>query len=384
MRIYLDHNATTPVRPEVADAMDGVLRATWGNPSSVHREGARARSEVDAARDRVASLLGVSAEEILFTGGASEANNTALLGVLRRGGAADGRRHLVTTNVEHPSVEAPLALLEREGWRVSRVPVASGGRVAAADVAAAITPETAMISAIWANNESGVLQPVERIAEIARERGICFHSDATQAVGKLPVDLRRVPLDLLSLSAHKFGGPKGVGCLVVRGGIAFEPLLHGGPQERRRRGGTENVAGIAGLGVACALAERELPERAAEYARLRDRLWEGIRAKVAGVRRNGSERHVLPNTLNVEFEGTAGELLLQALDLAGVAVSSGAACASGSVEPSHVLVAMGCSPEAARASLRLSVGHGVDESQIDQVLALLPDLVERARRAGDA
>jgi cysteine desulfurase len=383
MRIYLDHNATTPVRPEVADAMDGVLRAAWGNPSSVHREGARARSEVDGARDRVASLLGVDAEEILFTGGASEANNTALLGVLRRGGEADGRRHIVTTNVEHPSVEAPLAVLEREGWRVTRVPVAADGRVSVAAVAAAITPDTAMVSAIWANNETGVLQPLERIVEIARERGVCMHSDATQAVGKVPVDLRGVPLDLLSLSAHKFGGPKGVGCLVVRGDRAFEPLLHGGPQERRRRGGTENVAGIAGLGVACALAERELPQRAAVYARLRDRLWQGIRAKVVGVRRNGSERHVLPNTLNVEFEGTAGELLLQALDLAGVAVSSGAACASGSIEPSHVLVAMGCSPEAARASLRLSVGHGVDESQIDQVLALLPDLVERARRVGD-
>jgi cysteine desulfurase len=383
MRIYLDHNATTPVRPEVADAMDGVLRAAWGNPSSVHHEGARARAEVDTARDRVASLLGVAAEEILFTGGASEANNTALLGVLRRGGETDGRRHIVTTNVEHPSVEAPLAVLEREAWRVTRVPVAADGRVAAAAVADAITPDTAMVSAIWANNETGVLQPVAEIAEIARERGVCCHSDATQAVGKVAVDLRRVPLDLLSLSAHKFGGPKGVGCLVVRGERGFEPLLHGGPQERRRRGGTENVAGIAGLGVACALAERELEERAREYARLRDRLWDGIRAKVAGVRRNGSEHHLLPNTLNVEFTGTAGELLLQALDLAGVAVSSGAACASGSIEPSHVLVAMGCSPQAARASLRLSVGHGVDENQIDQVLALLPDLVERARRAGD-
>jgi cysteine desulfurase len=210
------------------------------------------------------------------------------------------------------------------------------------------------------------------------------HSDATQAVGKVPVELDRVPLDLLSLSAHKLNGPKGVGCLVVRGGLEFEPVLHGGPQEGRRRGGTENVAGIAGLGIACELAEAELPERGAEYARLRDHLWDGIAAKVSRVRRNGCAEHVLPNTLNLEFEGTAGELLLQALDLEGVAVSSGAACASGSIEPSHVLVAMGRDVAAARGSLRLSVGYGVDESQIDRVLSLLPDLVARARLADSA
>jgi cysteine desulfurase len=285
--------------------------------------------------------------------------------------------------VEHPSVEAPLAVLEREGWRVTRVPVDEDGCVDPDEFGDAIADDTAMVTAIWANNETGALQPLARIAEIARERGALVHADATQAVGKLPVDLRRVPLNLLSLSAHKFGGPKGVGCLVVRGGLAFDPVLCGGPQEGRRRGGTENVAGIAGLGVACALAERELSERMIEYASLRDRLWEGILAKIPRVRRNGSAVRVLPNTLNLEFEGAAGELLLQALDLEGVAVSSGAACASGSIEPSHVLVAMGRSAQAARGSLRLSVGHGVDEAQIDRVLALLPDLVERARRAGD-
>jgi cysteine desulfurase len=381
MRIYLDHNATTPVRPEVADAMDAAQREVYGNPSSVHAEGAAARAEIVRARERVASLLGVVAGEVVFTGSATEANNTALLGVLRV--RAGGRCHVVATSVEHPSVEAPLAVLEREGWRVTRVAVDAEGRVDADAIAAAITPDTALVTVIWANNETGVIQPVERIAEIAHERGVCFHSDATQAVGKLAVDLRRVPLDLLSLSAHKFGGPKGVGCLVVRGDPAFQPVLHGGPQEQRRRGGTENVAGIAGLGMACALAERELPDRAARYARLRDRLWDGIQAKVARVRRNGSAVHVLPNALNVEFEGAAGELLLQALDLEGVAVSSGAACASGSIEPSHVLLAMGRSEQAARGSLRFSVGHGVDEAQIDRVLALLPDLVERVRRAGD-
>jgi len=380
MRIYLDHNATTPVRPEVADAMDGVLREVYGNPSSVHAEGAAAKAEVDRARERVASLLGVASGEVLFTGGATEANNTALLGVLRL--RADRGRHVVTTSVEHPSVEAPLAVLEREGWRVSRVPVDEDGCVDLDEFGDAIADDTAMVTAIWANNETGALQPLAEIAEIARARGILVHSDATQAVGKVPVDLRRVPLSLLSLSAHKFGGPKGVGCLVVRGGLAFDPVLCGGPQEGRRRGGTENVPGIAGLGVACELAERELSERLIECASLRDRLWEGILAKIPRVRRNGSAVHVLPNTLNVEFEGAAGELLLQALDLEGVAVSSGAACASGSIEPSHVLVAMGRTAQEARGSLRLSVGHGVDGAQIDRVLALLPDLVERARRAG--
>jgi cysteine desulfurase len=382
MRIYLDHNATTPVRPEVADAMDAVQRLFFGNPSSVHEEGSATKLECDRARLRVARLLGVGPGDVLFTGGATEANNTALLGLLAQ--HKEGAGHIVTTNVEHPSVDAPLEWLEGMGWRVTRVPVDSDGRVDDGAVAAAITPETALITVIWANNETGVLQPVEAIAAVARERGVLFHSDATQAVGKVSVDLSDVPADLLSLSAHKLNGPKGVGCLIARGDITFEPLLRGGPQERRRRGGTENVAGIAGLGVACELAQQELPERGARYCALRDRLWEGLQAKVPGIRRNGSEDDVLPNSLNVEFEGAAGEVLLQALDLEGVAVSSGAACASGTIEPSHVLVAMGRSPEAARGSLRMSVGYGVDEAQIDRVLAILPDLVERSRRAGAA
>ena len=229
-----------------------------------------------------------------------------------------------------------------------------------------------------------MVQPIEEIAELARARGAWMHSDATQAVGKHAIAPGRLPIDLLSLSAHKFGGPKGVGCLVVRGGIALPPFLRGGPQERGRRGGTENLAGIAGLGVACELARRELPERVARYARLRDRLWDGIAAKVPDVSRNGDPEHVLANTLNVCFRDTPGELLLQALDVEGIAVSAGAACASGSVEPSHVLVAMGFSKAEARGTLRFSVGHGTDEAQIDAVLALLPDLVARARAAGDA
>jgi cysteine desulfurase len=382
MRVYLDHNATSPLRDEVIENMIRVMRDHHGNPSSVHEEGRAACAELDCARERVATLLGVDPGNVLFTGGATEANNTVLLGMLRA--RTGDRQHLVTTSVEHPSIEEPVEILEREGWRVTRIGVDRDGILDENEVAEAIGEDTALVSIIWANNETGILQPMERIVALANERGVPVHADATQAVGKVPVDLREVPLDLLSLSAHKFNGPKGVGCLISRSELAFESILHGGPQERRRRGGTENVAGIAGLGTACELATRELPDRIENYARLRDRLWDGIQSKIPNVRRNGLASRVLPNTLNVEFEGAAGELIVQALDIEGVAVSSGAACHSGSVEPSRVLVAMGRSLEAARGSLRFSVGHGNDESQIDCAVHYLPDLVERARRAVDA
>jgi len=381
LRIYLDHNATTPLRPEVLSAMARVLGSIHGNPSSVHAEGAAARAEVEAARESVAALVGARPAEVVFTAGATEANHMALLGL---GPPRPGARHVVSTVIEHPSVEAPLARLEARGFEVSRLPVDAGGRVDPEQVAAALRPDTALVSLIWANNETGIVQPVEAVAALARERGVAVHSDATQIVGKHPVRLDAVPVDLLSLSAHKLGGPKGSGCLVARGGATLVPLIGGGPQERRRRGGTENVAGIAGLGVACALARAELAPRRARYAALRDRLWEGLAAKVPRVRRNGAAEHALCNTLSVAFEGVAGEVLLQALDLEGVAVSAGAACASGSIEPSPALTAMGLSPEQARGSLRFSVGHGVDEAQIDRVLALLPDLVARVREAAGA
>jgi cysteine desulfurase len=377
MRIYLDHNATTPVRDEVADAMDRALREVYGNPSSVHAEGGAARAAVERARGEVAALLGAQPRDVIFTAGASEANTTALLRVA----TARGGRHVVSSNVEHPSVEAGLAALAARGWRVTRLPVDREGLLDPGAVEAALAPDTALVSLIWANNETGVLLPIEAIAERVAARGVALHVDATQRVGKLPIDLRRTPIDLLSLSAHKFGGPKGTGCLVARGVAGFEPLIAGGPQEGRRRGGTENVAGIVGMGVACALAARELPARAALLAGLRDRLWQGLREKVPGVCRNGSPAHVLPNTLNVTFAHTAGELLLQALDLEGIAVSSGAACSSGSIEPSRVLLAMGLTPAEARGTLRLSVGHGIDEAAIDHVLGRLPGLVARVRAA---
>lgn len=382
MRVYLDHNATTPLRDEVVAAMEHALREVWGNPSSTHAEGAAARACVERARGRVAALLGCAEGEVVFTACATEANNTALLGVLEARGGPPG--HVVSSAVEHPSVEAPLQALEARGWRVTRLPVDGDGLLGADAVEAALEPDTALVSLIWANNETGVLLPIEAIAARLRARGVLLHVDATQRVGKLPIDLGRTPVDLLALSAHKLNGPKGVGCLVVREGLAFEPLLRGGPQERRRRGGTENLAGIVGLAEACRLAERELDSRAALAARLRDGLWEGIVAKIPGVARNGSAEHVLPNTLNVEFEGVAGEVLLQALDLEGISVSMGAACSSGSIEPSRVLAAMGRSPEQCRGSLRFSVGLHNDESEIDRVLAVLPDLVVRAREARGA
>lgn len=380
MRIYLDHNATTPLRAEVLVAMQEALRDLHGNPSSTHAEGAAARAAVEAARAQVAAAVGVEPGSIVFTSGATEANQTAIASALVAG-ERSGRRHVVTSSVEHPSVAAPLAAFEARGGRVTRTPVNAEGLLDPEAVQRAISGETALVAMLWGNNETGVLQPgLAEMAAGARARGVSVHLDATQCVGKVPVDLAALGVDSLAASGHKLNGPKGVGFLALRAGVGLEPWLRGGPQERRRRGGTENVAGIVGLGVACALADREVAARAARMASLRDRLWEGIAAKVPGVRRNGSPAHALPNTVSVCFLGADGDVLLEALDLEGVAASSGAACHSGSVAPSPVLLAMGLSPVEAKSSLRFSVGHGVDEAQIDRVLAILPDLVARVRR----
>ena len=356
-----------------------VLRDVFGNPSSAHAEGARARREVERARQRVAALVGANPTGLVFTSGATEANHLAIQGIARA--RRERGRHLVASAIEHPSVDAPLEVLRAEGWRVTRVAVGSDGCVDADAVAAALTADTTMVSLQWANHETGAIQPVEQVAATARTRGIALHVDATQAVGKLPVRLDEIPIDALSSSAHKLNGPKGVGFLALRGELALEPQLRGGAQERGRRAGTQNVAGIVGLGVAAELAARELAARAERCAALRDRLWDGISAKVPRARRNGAPPRLLPNTLNVEFEDAPGDVLLEALDGEGVSVSFGAACASGAREPSPVLRAMGRSAEQARSALRMSVGLGVDEAQIDRVLALLPDLVERVRAA---
>jgi cysteine desulfurase len=353
--------------------MTRVLREDFGNPSSVYAEGAAARAAVEAAREQVAGLVGARAADVRFTAGATEANNTILFG-----GLAPGDQ-VVTTAIEHPSVAEPLVLLEQRGVRVDRIAPDADGCVSASEMIAAIGDHTKLVTMIWANNETGALQPVHAVGESCRERGIPFHSDATQAIGKWVVDLRATPVDRLSSSAHKLGGPKGVGALVSLDNERMPVLLRGGGQERGLRGGTENVAGIVGYGVACALAASELAERIEHYGKLRDRLWQGLQSSVEGVRWNGDPERVLSNTLNVEFAGVAGEVLLQALDLEGVAVSAGAACHSGSIEPSKVLTAMGRTPAEARASLRLSVGWGVDDAQIDRAVALLRELVPRVR-----
>jgi cysteine desulfurase len=378
MRIYLDHNATTPVRPEVVEAMAAALREHWGNPSSTHAEGASARKALEAARSQVAALLGARPREVLFTSGATEANNTVLQGLLGRGAG----RHVVTTTIEHPSVEEPLRALEATGVEVTRVCVDANGRLDPEGVAAALRDETALVTVILANNETGVIQDAAKLAEAAHARGVPLHLDATQAIGKIPLDVVSLGADWLSGTAHKLNGPKGAGFLLDRSAGGLPALLQGGPQERRRRGGTENIAGIVGLGVACALAQAELEARVRHVRGLRDALWSGLRAAWPEARRNGCAEPVLPNTLNIELPGVAGDVLLEALDGEGIAVSSGAACHSGSIEPSAVLVAMGRTPEQARASLRLSVGPSNRSEEIERVVELLPALARRVAAAG--
>ena len=377
MRIYLDHNATAPLRPEVRAAMLDLLGPP-ANPSSAHREGAHARRLVEDARAEVARLIGGAPAEIVFTSGATEANNLAL-----RGAPADGG--LVTTAIEHDSVLETARALAAGRRPVTVVPVDEEGRVDAAVVVEACRPGTTLVSAGLANGEVGSIAPVGDIAAALAGRGVLVHSDAAQAAGRLPVDVRTLCVDLLSLSAHKMGGPSGTGALWVRRGLPLRPVLTGGPQERARRAGTENVAAIVGFGVAARLARERLEDEAAAAAALVERLWQGLRDGIPGVVRNGPAGGPrLPNTLNVSVAGCAGESLLVLLDLGGVAVSVGSACAAGAAEPSHVLRAMGRSAEAARGGVRFSVGPGTTGADIEHVIALLPGLVARVRAGAAA
>lgn len=376
MRIYLDHNATAPLRPEVRAAMLDILDLP-ANPSSAHREGARARGAVEDARAQVARLIGAAPAEIVFTSGATEANNLAL-----RGAAAGG---MVTTAIEHASVLETARALAADGRPLEVVAVDGEGRIAAGDVVGACRPGTALVSVGLANGEVGSIAPVGDIAAALAGRGILVHGDAAQAAGRLPIDVRALGIDLLSLSAHKMGGPPGTGALWIRRGVPLRALFTGGPQERGRRAGTESVAAIVGFGVASRVARERLADEAAAAAALAERLWQGLRAGSAGITRNGPTTGPrLPNTLNVTFAGCTGESLLVLLDLAGVAVSVGSACAAGAAEPSHVLRAMGRSAEAARGGLRFSVGPGTTAADIDHVVAVLPALVARARAGAAA
>jgi cysteine desulfurase len=378
-RIYLDNAATTPPRTEVADAMrEAAARADY-NPSSLHAEGRRARAVLDSARDRLASLLGAARNEILFASSGTEANNLALLGCARARGSGG---HVVAAGTEHHSVLAVLARLREEGFATTVLPVGRDGAIDPAAFAAALHPNTIIASVMYANNETGTIQPVAELAQIARAAGVYFHADAVQAPCWLPIDVDRLGVDMLSLSAHKFHGPKGIGLLYVRRGVPVAPLLYGGSQEFGKRAGTPNVPSVAAMAKALELAVLERPEASPRIAVLRDRLETGISAAIADVRLNGAASR-LPNISNVSFAGVDSAALLVALDLAGVAVSAGSACTSGSLEPSHVLAAQGLEDRWLTGAVRFSLGTATSATNIDRVLALLPLLVTQLRRPAE-
>jgi cysteine desulfurase len=382
--IYLDHAATTPVDPRVVESMLPYLNERYGNPSSIYQTGQEARAAVDRARASVARVLGASTSEILFTSGATESDNLALTGVAWRKRLDEPgpvMPHVVTTNVEHHAVLHSARWLERLGFAVTYVPCDRDGFVSPEQIAAAIRPETCLISVIFANNEVGTIQPVTEIGRIARERGIPFHIDATQAPGLLPLNVDQLNVDLLSLSAHKFYGPKGVGVLYVRRQTPIAYQQHGGGQESGRRGGTENVAGIVGLGVALELAESGRSSYVEHCLRLRNFLFARILERIPNVSLNGPADwgQRLPSNLNLSIEGVQGETVLLSLDIQGVAASAGSACTTGNSEPSHVLLAMGLSEERARTSLRFTVGRSNTLEQIDEAIDLLAETVDRLR-----
>jgi cysteine desulfurase len=378
MRIYFDHNATTPVDPAVADTVTRVLTGEFGNASSVHHFGQRAKALLDEARSAVAALLGAEASEIVFTSGGTESDNFALRGVAEAM-EPTGRRHLIASSIEHEAVLNTLKALMRRGWRTTLLPVDASGIVHPDALAGAIADDTAIVSVMHANNEIGTIQPIAELARLAHARGALFHTDAVQSVGKIPVDVGALGVDLLSLSAHKFNGPKGAGALWIKRGARVTAILTGGKHERNRRAGTENVPAIAGLGVAARLAAAKLAAEAARVAALRNRLEEAILAAVPGTTINGAREPRVPNTTNISFDAVEAESLLIALDLEGVAVSTGSACSSGTLEPSHVLRAMGLPSPRTQNSIRLSLGAGNTEAEVDFVVSKLPGLVEKLR-----
>lgn len=369
--VYLDYNATTPVAPEVFEALAPYLREHFGNPSSDHVYGQRARQAVEQAREEVAALTGAQAGEIVFTGCATEANNLAILGVARTLGG--GKKHLVTSAVEHPSVMQPFLRLRDEGWEVSIAPVDGAGRVDLPALEQALRPDTALVSIMHANNEVGTIQPIAAIARLTRPRGILLHSDAAQSIGKIAVNVDELGVDLLTLAGHKFYAPKGVGALYVRNGTALAPVLTGAGHEHGLRPGTENVAFITGLGMAARLARERLPKTGVRLKALRDQLHLQLLAEVPGLRLNGHAEQRLPNTLNVSFPGVSGHDLL-ARAAPDLAASTGSACHAGSQGVSGVLGAMGASPERAAGAVRLSVGTGTTSADIDRAARALIDV----------
>ena len=376
-RIYMDNAATTAVSPEVLQAMLPYLTDIYGNPSSIHSTGRDARRAVDAARKQVAAAIGAQPTEIYFTAGGSESDNWAIKGTAFAKRAKGN--HIITSQIEHHAVLHTCAWLEKQGFEVTYLPVDEFGRVRVEDVEKAITDKTILISIMAANNEIGTLQPITEIGKLAKSRGILFHTDAVQAMGAIPIDVNAMNIDMLSMSGHKFHGPKGIGVLYVRKGVHPDIFMHGGAQERGQRAGTENLAGIVGIGKAIELATQNLEANAARMSRLRDKLIDGILAEIPDVRLNGHRTERLPNNVNVSIRYIEGEAMLLRLDLAGIAGSSGSACTSGSLDPSHVLLAIGLPHEIAHGSLRLSLGTDTTEEQVDEVLRVLPGIVKDLR-----
>jgi cysteine desulfurase len=374
---YFDHNATTPVAPEVLETLASCLGQVYGNASSIHHFGQGAKQRLEAARRQIASLIHANPAELVFTSGGTEADNMAVLGVVR---AAAGVRHVITTAIEHPAVLAPCAQLEREGVAVTRLRVGASGVLNPEDVSRALRPETVLVSVMHANNELGTLQPIAEIARITKEAGVPLHVDGVQALGKIPVDVAALGVDLYSMSGHKLYAPKGIGGVFVRKGTTMAPIAFGGHHERDRRPGTENVPGAAAFGAAAELAARNLAVESERLTRLRDRLENTILDRISETGINGARSHRTPNTTNIYFDGIDGEALVIALDLRGFAVSTGAACSSGALTPSHVLTAIGLSSDRARSSMRFSLGRANTVEQVDALVEALEASVAHLRR----
>jgi cysteine desulfurase len=377
-KVYFDYNATTPIHPAVADVYRHFLdESLFGNPSSLHWAGRAVQSCLTEARQQVASFINAKPDEIVFTSGGTEADNHAIIGAAFS--LAGKGNHIITSAVEHPAVLNTCAYLETRGFDVTHLKVDNDGRLDPDEVKKAITEKTILITIMHANNETGVLFPVEEIGEIAADAGVCFHSDMIQGLGKVLVHVHDMGVDLASFSGHKIGGPKGIGCLFVRNGVSIDNLIHGGHQEADRRAGTEDIMGIAAFGKACEIKASTMAADAARVEVLRDRLLAGLQGSIDGVHLNGDPERRLPNTLNLSFESVEGESLLISLDMAGIAVSSGSACSSGSTEPSHVLLAMGIAPLLCQSAIRVSLGNANTVEEIDYALEIFPKVVRRLR-----
>lgn len=377
-KVYLDHNATTPVHPKVVEAMLPYYRKYYGNASSIHSFGRDAKKAMENARDKIADLIGANPEEIVFTSGGTEADNFALKGVAWA--SEKGGNHIITSAIEHHAILNTCQYLEKREFEVTYLPVDKYGLIDPAQVKEAITNKTTIISIMLANNEVGTIEPIAEIGEIAREKGIYLHTDAIQAIGKIPVNVNELKADLLSISGHKINGPKGIGALYIRKGTRIISFLHGGHHERNHRAGTENVPAIVGLGKAVELAVGQIKKRMKRLTELRDRLHKGIMDKIDHIHLNGHSTLRLPNTLNLSFAFVEGESLLLNLDMKGIAVSTGSACTSGTLDPSHVLMAMGIDPALTHGSLRFSLGAGNTEKDIDTTVECLVEIVERLRK----